>query len=755
MSSILRIDAIEPDASRSTPAPGRPPAAPTSWGGERAWVIFAIYAVGLSAWSWTGQGVTTALATALGTLLFLPLNLGAAFFLIRAGRNPAYDDGERRGLRLLGVMYVFTALGNVVWAFDDGILGLDPRFSWANAFYIVSYLVGIIGARSFPIATSGVAALRKFFIDVACVVIAIGVLSWTFVVEPVQLAESRSLNLVVQVAYPIACIVLMAYLCRLILRESAFSRNDSIAIAAVAIVIQCSLDLILELDYRNQVTQLTSFAATICPAVYVVVIWAAQRASIRQREGHGSSRDLGLTAVHLLPTISGIAVYMVLLWAVQSDRRQPLGVLAVAALTLNILFTARHTIATRENVALLAERADAERREGYELRAREGQKLEAVGRLAGGVAHDFNNLLTTVLANSDFALTRLRPGDPGHEEVSDIRTAAVRGAELIRQLLAFSRQSVTAPVRLHPDLVLREIERLMQRLAGENCRLLLDMPPDLGTVLADRGQLEQVIANLVSNARDAMPDGGLVVISGRNSELDGRAAAALGLEPGPYVSIAVSDSGTGIPADVISHIFEPFFSTKPRGKGTGLGLASSYGIMRQSHGAIDVESAVGSGTRFTLYFPRVTEPARPRAPIVFAPEAAARATRTETILLVEDETAVRQVARRMLLAEGYHVFTAADAMAARAQFALHGQDIDLMVTDIMMPGESGIELAAYAQGEWPRTAVLFISGYSDAELPEGSRAGVRDNLVQKPFTASQLLDRVDAALESRRTAPAL
>ncbi len=300
-------------------------------------------------------------------------------------------------------------------------------------------------------------------------------------------------------------------------------------------------------------------------------------------------------------------------------------------------------------------------------------------------------------------------------------------------------------MRLQPDLVLRDMERLLERLAGDQCGLLLELPADMGMVQMDRGQLEQVMANLITNARDAMPGGGAIVISGRNVTLTELTAATVALPTGDYVTLAVQDTGVGIAAEVRGHIFEPFFSTKARGKGTGLGLASTYGIMRQSNGGIEVQSTPGHGSCFTLYLPRVYVDAVVRPPVSATLSATAHVTHGETLLLVEDEAAVRHVTRRMLMAEGYNVLTASDAVAARALFELHGDAIALMISDVIMPGESGTELTAHLRERWPHLAVIFISGYSNSELPEdGVRAS--DDFIQKPFTGAQLLARVDARL---------
>jgi CheY-like chemotaxis protein len=306
-------------------------------------------------------------------------------------------------------------------------------------------------------------------------------------------------------------------------------------------------------------------------------------------------------------------------------------------------------------------------------------------------------------------------------------------------------------VQLQPDLILRDMERLLARLAGDRSTLVLDLAADLGQVKADRGQLEQVLANLVTNARDAMPNGGTVTITGRNVTLDGETAAALALPVGAYVALAVADTGVGIAAEVRAHIFEPFFSTKARGKGTGLGLASSYGIMRQSNGGIRVDSEVGRGSTFTLYLPRLTTVSIPTPVSVTPMPADSRRGRGETILLVEDEAAVRQVTRRMLVAEGYTVLTAPDAAAARAIVTTHGGEIALLITDVMMPGDSGIELAEGLRQTAPGLDVIFISGYADTECPDGVRSARGNDFVQKPFTGAELLSRVESRLSRRRS----
>ena len=716
--------------------------------------VFGVYALILLAYSWADAGLAANIYSALGSLAFLPLNLGGAYWLYRASANPIHDRREQLGLRLLAVMYVCTAVGNISYASDLTFSNVDPRYFSTNLFYLAAYFVGIGAMSRFPLPPTGTLELRKFLLDLACVVISMGVVIWTFIVAPTDWQDTDRVRLAINLVYPVASIVMLAMLSRFLMRQAASDPHRELEIITAAIFMQCAIDLILELDSRNTVPALTTWAAAISPLLYVVIVYGAERLARRTRTGPSVSRDPSLNPTTLLPAIAAISVYAVLIWAAQSDRRAPLGLLISTAILLNILFLVKQSISTRENAVLVRQRADAESSARYEALAREGQKLEAVGRLAAGIAHDFNNLLTTVLANSDLALTRLKPGDAAHDELSDIQGAAVRAADLVRQLLAFSRKSVIAPVHLEPAPVLRDMERLLQRLAGEHCQLLMSMASDLGTVQADRGQLEQAIANLVTNARDAMPGGGVIVVGGQNIALDVEAAATLDVPPGDYVALTVQDSGTGIAANVRSQIFEPFFTTKPRGKGTGLGLASTYGIMRQGHGAVGVETVVGKGTRFTLYLPRqaaLPEPRLSSRPIADVASTSPVA-HGETVLLVEDEASVRDVTRRILETDGYTVLTAANAEAARAMMSSHGENIALLITDVIMPGDTGVVLANDVRERWPDVAVLFISGYSDSDFP-GTAGVPADQFLQKPFSGSQLLARVAARLRTRRPAP--
>jgi len=380
-----------------------------------------------------------------------------------------------------------------------------------------------------------------------------------------------------------------------------------------------------------------------------------------------------------------------------------------------------------------------------EEQLRQAQKMEAVGRLAGGVAHDFNNLLTAILGSTELLLGGLPGANPLREDAEEIRRAAERAAALTRQLLAYSRRQVLKPEPLNLNTVVAEMDRLLRRLIGEDVVLVTALAPDLGTVRADPGQIEQVIVNLALNARDAMPQGGRLSVATTNIELDpAYVGDHAGAKAGPFVLLTVTDTGTGMDPETTAHLFEPFFTTKEVGKGTGLGLATVYGIVKQSGGYITVYSEPGQGTSFKIYLPRVPE----ASPVPKGPTAPRESTRgTETILVVEDEPAVRSLSRRALEGSGYTVLAAATGADALELAERHDGPIDLLVTDVVMPGMSGRELAEQLAPRRPGLRVLYMSGYpGDAVVQRGGlAAGVA--FLQKPFTPDGLARQVRAVLD--------
>jgi two-component system cell cycle sensor histidine kinase/response regulator CckA len=388
-----------------------------------------------------------------------------------------------------------------------------------------------------------------------------------------------------------------------------------------------------------------------------------------------------------------------------------------------------------------------------ERQLRMAQKMEAVGRLSGGIAHDFNNLLGVIIGYSQVLKRTLPPGTAFLEHAEEIEKAGQRAAALTRQLLAFSRQQVLALAVLNLNSLISEMQKMLPRLIGEDIEIVMALDPAIGRVKADQGQLEQVIMNLAVNARDAMPDGGKVVITTTNVSLD-EAWTRLhpGSKVGDYVMLAVADTGTGIDSETLAHIFEPFFTTKERGKGTGLGLATVYGVVKQSGGYVSVESAPGKGASFQIYLPRIEEPvsvAEPVAPIVEAFRGA------ETILLVEDADALRKLTHMLLEQHGYRVLVAANGAAALQLVEEKPESINLLLTDVIMPGLNGRALAGRLQLRQPGLKVLYMSGYTDDAIADHGVLAAGIQLLHKPFSEENLIHKVREVLDADSVAPLL
>ncbi|MFI5214077.1 MAG: PAS domain S-box protein, partial [Gemmatimonadales bacterium] len=380
---------------------------------------------------------------------------------------------------------------------------------------------------------------------------------------------------------------------------------------------------------------------------------------------------------------------------------------------------------------------------------RQAQKMEEVGRLAGGIAHDFNNLLTAILSYVDFVLFALGADHPAREDAEQVRGAALKAAGLTRQLLAFSRRQVLQPRLLDLNGVVAEMERLLRRLIGEHIVLKTRLAPGLGAVRADPSQIEQVIVNLAVNARDAMPQGGVLSIeTGLADEREVRShSSKMPVAPGPYVVLRIADTGTGMDAETRRRLFEPFFTTKERGQGTGLGLATIYGIIKQSGGYIWVESEPGAGTTFTVHLPQAGAPAAAPAAASILKESLRG---TETVLLVEDDRAVRDLGRRSLVDQGYHVLEAGNGAEAVKLANAYDGPIHLLLTDVVMPEMGGRALAEALGATRPDMALLFVSGYNeDAVIQHGvQESGLP--FLQKPFTPSALLGMVREVLDEHR-----
>jgi signal transduction histidine kinase len=393
-----------------------------------------------------------------------------------------------------------------------------------------------------------------------------------------------------------------------------------------------------------------------------------------------------------------------------------------------------------ENVTL----AEREHEKGEQLR--QAQKMEAVGRLAGGVAHDFNNLLTAINGYSDLTLRSLEPKNPLRPRIEEIKKAGERAASLTRQLLAFSRKQMLQPRVLYLNTIIVEVDKMLRRLIGEDVMLETRLDPGLGQVKADPGQIEQILMNLVVNSRDPLPVGGHITIGTRNRYLDRtRINGQEVVKPGHYVVLSVSDDGCGMDSQTQKKIFEPFFTTKEFGKGTGLGLSTVYGIVKQSEGSIWVYSELGKGTTFNIYLPRVDDvTAHEEIAEMKQPVAAGR----ETVLLVEDEPMVRALAREVLEQYGYTVISAADGQEGLDICKGFAGRIDLIITDVVMPRLSGRELAESVASVRPDARILYMSGFTDDAIV---RHGMLDEdfpFIQKPFSPELLASKTRELLDS-------
>ena len=418
-------------------------------------------------------------------------------------------------------------------------------------------------------------------------------------------------------------------------------------------------------------------------------------------------------------------------------------------ISVTTLFALLFGLACRQTVRLIRERnrarqTEAELRETQE-RYLQAQKLESIGRLAGGVAHDFNNLLTVINGYSALVHRKLAESDPLRSQVDEIRKAGERAADLTQQLLAFGRKQISRPSPVNLNAAVQECEKMFHHVIGEDIELTTMLSPGLGLVLADPGQIHQVLMNLVVNSRDAMPDGGKLLIATCPVEIDSRAAAGRPeMTPGPAVLLSVADTGHGMDEQTREHIFEPFFTTKGLARGTGLGLATVYGIVKQSQGWIVVHSEPGKGTTFEIYLPRAAATAE--SPEAAAPTKSDPVRGSETVLVVEDQSEVRAFAVRALAAHGYRVLDAVDGPQALALSGQYAGPIHVLLTDVVLPGINGRELADRLKAARPQVVVLYTSGYTDDVI---AHRGVLDRnmaFIPKPYTAEELAAKVREVL---------
>lgn len=414
---------------------------------------------------------------------------------------------------------------------------------------------------------------------------------------------------------------------------------------------------------------------------------------------------------------------------------------------INILLRATTPPAVVGFETMLVSIMDITEHKRLEEQLRQSQKMEAIGRLAGGVAHDFNNLLTSMLGHAALALESTSLDEPSRSDIEMIQRSAERAADLTFQLLAFARRQLIEPKVLNLNELIFSIHKMLRRLIGENIELVILPAPELGWVKADPGQLEQILLNLSINARDAMPNGGKLIIETTNITLTQKQIwEHAEIKPGEYIILTVSDTGIGMSEEVKARIFEPFFTTKAEGRGTGLGLATCFGIIKQNNGHIWLSSEENKGTTFRVYLPRVVAAGRQLSPPV---ETTGLPQGTETILLVEDDALVRGLAARVLNRQGYHLLEAANGHEALSFIHEYGHDIQLLISDLVMPGVSGKALAEQLQAAHPGVKILFISGYTDHIINHHGILEAGIHFLQKPFLPIKLARKVREVLDER------
>jgi PAS domain S-box-containing protein len=405
-----------------------------------------------------------------------------------------------------------------------------------------------------------------------------------------------------------------------------------------------------------------------------------------------------------------------------------------------------------ETINYVSTMRDITREVQLEKQFQQSQKMQALGRLAGGIAHDFNNLLTVIHLSTRLLERQLRPQDPIWENVQHIRETGERAAKLTKQLLSFSRREVVDPVLLDLNRVVSDLSRMLKRIIGEDIELTILLEEGLWPVRVDAAQMEQVIMNLVVNARDAMPEGGTLTIETSNVILDeAYAAFHVDAQLGEHVLLTVSDTGEGMDDEVKSHLFEPFFTTKEKGRGTGLGLSTVFGIVTGSGGHVRIDSRLELGTRVWIYFPRGGKGQALWDGDQALLEAATPIEEQKTVLVVEDDANVRMLAVRVLASYGYHVLEAANGQEALRLGREHEGPIDVLITDVVMPQMNGRELVEKLHQDRPSTAILYMSGYADDALPTQGGLPADTIFLAKPFTVEGLIRKVQTALEERRT----
>ena len=703
---------------------------------------FAIVAVFTLASQGRGPGESPA-TTAIFATAFLPIYWIAAWIAWSASRAPQLDAIGRRAWRLIALANALLACNNVAF-FVSRRLAPFPGDETLIALVIPAlWYVAIFAALAqLPRSMTNSLERATFWLDAATVLFSgLLILIYVFTHTPGQSSFASPLVAITTIGFPALSSAVLFAAIVVFLRPAHGVSREAIGLLAASV----ALTVLADLAYSRAFAVGAHHPRVWYEPLYLVASCLAVASAQMQREraGGGSEWSIGFGSIgsSVLPYTAVLAAVVVVLLEIGDQWRTRLGAIGVGVAFLTMLVLARQLI-SRRHVALIAaaERERLERQAALELQLQQSQKLEAVGLLAGGIAHDFNNILMAIRGTAELAAD----GGPGvKEDMREITRAVDHGVSLTRQLLAFGRRDAVQVKRFDLREVVKDMEAMLRRLLAQQVVVRVTLAPTEVAVEMDRGQIEQVLLNLAINARDAMPSGGTLHVRVATTTITEKAGVPA---PGDYAVMSVADTGTGIPPEVKARMFEPFYTTKPRGRGSGLGLATVYSVVSRAGGTINVDTGVGKGTTFDVLLPLADKPpAFEGAAETAAPDSTATAARPskESVLVVDDEAALREVIARYLSRIGYRVITAANGADALAMLSGDTR-VDLLLTDMTMPGVGGIELIERSRDRHPDMRIICMSGYAEPETIPVPQA----NYVRKPFGLATLARLVRSTLDA-------